>query len=182
MAAEDWPDSRELPTAVQAVAIRLQSLTPGKGPLSGPVPRVRLRTRSGRWLILHASWLKGSGREAQVAVIIEAARPHEIAPAIAQAYGLSPREREVVQCVLQGWSTLEMSTALRISLNTVQDHLKKVFDKTGVSSRRELVARLFNSHYEPHIKAGARLDITGWFKPPRAGAGANTGEGLLPKN
>jgi DNA-binding NarL/FixJ family response regulator len=65
---------------------------------------------------------------------------------------------------MHGFSTEEISAALCVSLNTVQDHLKKIFDKVGVHSRRELVARVFTSHYEPHIRSGHGLGANGWFK------------------
>jgi hypothetical protein len=38
---------------------------------------------------------------------------------------------------------------LHLSAHTVRDHVKAVFDKVGVSSRGELVAKLFAEHYAP---------------------------------
>jgi DNA-binding CsgD family transcriptional regulator len=57
------------------------------------------------------------------------------------AAGLTPREQDVVAAVLRGQSTRSIADQLFISEHTVQTHLRSVFAKTGVHSRRELVAR-----------------------------------------
>ncbi|MFE1287377.1 LuxR C-terminal-related transcriptional regulator [Streptomyces sp. NPDC058751] len=88
---------------------------------------------------------------AVVAVAIESARPEERASFLVTAYGLTPRERTVTELVLRGHSTAEISRLTRVSPHTVQDHLKAVFDKTGVRSRRDLVATLFARHYRPAL-------------------------------
>jgi DNA-binding CsgD family transcriptional regulator len=165
VAQDDWPHTQELPRAVYAVAARLQELERGDGVLATPglLPRVRLRTAAGRWLVLHASRLVSSRGEPQIAVILEEARPAEIAPVIMQAYGLSPREGEITQLVLRGLSTAAMAEALYIAPTTVQDHLKAIFDKVGVHSRRDLVGQIFAQQYAPRLGAGARPGADGWF-------------------
>ncbi|MEV0627693.1 response regulator transcription factor [Nonomuraea wenchangensis] len=45
----------------------------------------------------------------------------------------------------RGLSTAEIATDLFISPHTVRGHLKAVFGKAGISSRGELVARMFSS-------------------------------------
>ena len=109
--------------------------------------RLRLRDRSGRWLVLHASVLDGRGDEGNVAVVVEPAKSGDLAPIIIEAYGLTPRERDVVKAIARGSSTPEIATELFLSAHTVRDYIKAVFDKVGVSSRGELVAKLFAEHY-----------------------------------
>jgi DNA-binding CsgD family transcriptional regulator len=164
VAESDWPSSSELPETVYAVAARLLALEHG-GSHAPPdlMARVRLRTASGRWLVLHASRLRTADIEGQIAVIFEEARPSEIAPLIVDAYGLTKREGEITQLVLRGLSTAEVSEELHITSNTVRDHFKAIFDKVGVRSRRELVGRVFAQHYQPRMASGQELNADGWF-------------------
>src|SRR5918998_922664 len=164
VAKSEWPSSLELPEAVYAVAARLLALERG-GSHAPPdlMPRTRLRTASGRWLVLHASRLRAAYTEGQVAVIFEEARPSEIAPLIVDAYGLTKREGEITRLVLRGLSTAEVSEELHITPNTVRDHFKAIFDKVGVRSRRELVGQVFAQHYLPRMATGQEPSADGWF-------------------
>ena len=116
---------------------------------------VRARGESGRWLKLHASSLGPDGR---VAVMIEPARASDLVPILLESYGLTDRETEVVTLVARGLSTKEIAAELYISTHTVNDHIKIIFTKCDVSSRGELVARLFSDHlFEPYFQAVIRL-------------------------
>jgi DNA-binding CsgD family transcriptional regulator len=125
------------------------------------MPRIRLRTASGRWLVLHASRLRAQDTEGQIAVIFEEARPVEIAPLIVDAYGLTKREGEITRLVLRGLSTAEVSKELHITPNTVRDHFKSIFDKVGVRSRREFVGQVFAQQYQPHMVSGDEPNAEG---------------------
>ena len=66
---------------------------------------------SGRWAVVRGSLL-GDGDDstrARVAILLEAARPPELAPLIADAYGFTERERLVTELVAQGYSTTARS-------------------------------------------------------------------------
>jgi DNA-binding CsgD family transcriptional regulator len=86
--------------------------------------------------------LQGAAGADRISVVIRPAEAGDTVPLLLSAHGLSPRESEIARLVLRGASTAAISDALHISGLTVQDHLKSVFDKIGVRSRRDLVGRL----------------------------------------
>lgn len=110
------------------------------------------------WVVLHGASLVSAGSR-RVAVIVEPAHPARISSLLMSAYGLTEREQDVTRLVLQGNSTAEIAERLVVSAHTVQQHLKSVFDKTGVRSRRDLVGKVFFSHYEPRVRDNERRVI-----------------------
>ncbi len=74
--------------------------------------------------------------------VVRLACPEPAIPAgeLLASFGLTRREREVVQHLLRGLSTGDIAARMGISAHTVRDHLKHAFRKTGTGSRRELVA------------------------------------------
>jgi DNA-binding CsgD family transcriptional regulator len=149
-AADAWCDelgtplAMGLPLEVRAVAVCLRGTGPTK-------PIVRVRTRARRWAIVEASWMTGVSPGA-ISVIVREAVADELAPLVMRVFGLSERERSVCGLVFRGHATRSIAERLCISENTVQDHLKAIFDKTGVRTRRELVATVLRQQYLPRAK------------------------------
>ena len=84
-------------------------------------------------------------------IVIEPTGPREVAWLKADAYVLSPREREIVDLVLRGASRTQIAATLYISEYTVQDHLSNIFDKVGVRGREALIKRLFFDNLYPTL-------------------------------
>ncbi|WP_067813334.1 helix-turn-helix transcriptional regulator [Nocardia inohanensis] len=146
-------DSGRLPSAVLALAGR--TLRAADHPDRGEVSVVRVLSRTGTWIVLHGACLNSTGAR-RVAVIIEPAHPGRLYPLLMSAYGLTEREKDLTRLVLQGASTSQIATELVLSAHTVQQHLKSIFDKTGVRSRRDLVGKVFFAHYEPRVRDNER--------------------------
>ena len=146
-AAAAWLDElrgrrRRLPLVVTAVADRARAIESGHSDVAATA---RVRTTSGRWVLVRGSVL-ANGTHFRTAVTLEPARAPELAELIADSCGLTARERRVTQLVAHGLSTAAIAARLYLSPYTVQDHLKAVFEKLDVSSRGELVARLYVDH------------------------------------
>lgn len=61
---------------------------------------------------------------------------------------LSPRERQIARCVLEGKSNAVIEKELFIGRRTVESHLYSIYRKTGVKNRLQL-ARLAASETHP---------------------------------
>ena len=144
-----WPSvgrtDGEIPLPYEATAYAAQVRAAESG-ASRQARRARVRTRSGVWLLMHAAPLKGTD---QLALVIEPAKAADVAPLIVEAYGLTQRELDVTRAIARGLGTGEIAERLFLSQHTVRDHVKSVFEKVGVSSRGELVAKVFADHYAP---------------------------------
>jgi DNA-binding CsgD family transcriptional regulator len=106
--------------------------------------RALVQANDGRWVTIEAAPLEGR-RDGEVVVNLRSATPTETFELLCRVYALSKREREIVSLLVAGLDTRAISKALFISVHTVQDHLKSVFAKIGIHSRRELLARLASS-------------------------------------
>jgi DNA-binding CsgD family transcriptional regulator len=62
-----------------------------------------------------------------------------------QTWGLTEREAQVAVECLRGNKNLEIAERLRISVETVNKHLDKVYQKANVRGRAELASRLLDS-------------------------------------
>lgn len=149
----DWAAGR-LPSAVMSVAARALRTAERTGE-SAEVAVSRVLSRAGNWVVLHGASL-GTDRDRRIAVIVEPAHPARIYSLLMAAYDLTERERDVTRLILQGSSTIEIAKTLVVSMHTVQQHLKSIFDKTGVRSRRDLVGKVFFAHYEPRFRDNER--------------------------
>ena len=144
-----WEAGR-LPSAVLSVAASALQTAQGRDE-PGEVALARVLTNSGTWVVLHGATLVSDGSR-RIAVIVEPAHPARIAPLLMSAYGLTEREQDVTRLVLQGEPTAAIAERLVVSAHTVQQHLKSIFEKTGVHSRRDLVGKVFFSYYEPRVR------------------------------
>lgn len=111
-------------------------------------PTTRVRLADGRWCTVHATPL-GSPDGDLVGVTITESRPRELLPLVVDALGMTPRERDVLVLVVRGADTRSVAEQLHMSSHTVQDHLKAIFAKAGVHSRRELTALVLGDQLDP---------------------------------
>lgn len=113
------------------------------------------------WMTLHASL--PDAHEGRVAIVVERATGARSATVRLEASGATAREREVATLLAQGLSKAEIAETLVLSPHTVQDHVKHLYEKVGVASRQELVARVFLDEYLPEVVERTPLTSHGRF-------------------
>src|SRR5437762_3546301 len=114
------------------------------------------------WITLHAS-LPGPPGDGRIAVVLERAGGARSATVRLEAFGATAREREVATLLARGLSRAEIAESLVLSPHTVEDHTKSLYDKVGVASRQELVARVFLDEYLPEVAQSTPLTSRGRF-------------------
>lgn len=105
--------------------------------VSTPVGRVRIEASPG-------------GEDGSIAVVIASLRTAEQF-AVPIWWPLTRQEQEVVSLLIRGAANQEIATALWISPHTVESHLGHAYEKLGVRSRGQLLARLFRDATLPAL-------------------------------
>lgn len=135
-------------------AAQVESMRGSRPHLTQAPTRTRVRTHGGGWLAIHASCLTdGNGDTGLIAVVVEPANASDMAPLMIEAYELTARELDVTRALARGLPTNEIAQTLHLSRYTVQDHLKRIYEKVGVSSRGELIAKVYADHYHERLDA-----------------------------
>ena len=122
-----------LPAQVYPVATRARSRNSVTG------THALERAVDGRWVMIEAALLEGDC-DGQIAITLRSAAPTETFDLLCRAYAFTQRERDVAAAVVAGLDTRALTEQLFISRHTVQDHLKSIFQKIGIHSRRQLLA------------------------------------------
>ena len=137
-----------LPSVIYPIAVL------ARNPATAAGAHSMVRTVDGRWAMVEAARLEGED-ERRVAVTLRSPTATEMFDLLSRAYAFTSRERQLVAALATGLDTRTAAEQLLISPHTIQDHLKAVFQKAGVHSRRELLAVFRGSDVTPASTAGA---------------------------
>lgn len=65
--------------------------------------------------------------------------PYQVSNASLDQEKLSGRESHVLKLIAHGYTYAEIATSLNISINTVQTHIKRIYEKLAVHSRTDAI-------------------------------------------
>lgn len=128
-------DNGALPTALWAAVARARTAEDGAGVLIAPTSAGAVRVEA-----------SAAGRHDRFAVVVAPQHPPAM-PAIPYDWELTPQEERVAQLVLKGLSNREIAATLVVSENTIQTHLRHMYDKLDVRGRSQLLARFFRESF-----------------------------------
>lgn len=134
--------SARLPDELKELTTRLQTLaTPGAH--AGP-PALFLNNRWGRF-VFRATWLDSMTQPQDRMVAISIARQEPLAVSVVRGFQkspLSPKQRDVALMLVTGRSAEDIVRELSISVTTYKDHLRKIYEKLGITKRVDLIRHL----------------------------------------
>jgi DNA-binding CsgD family transcriptional regulator len=151
------PSDETPPSSLRGLAAHARDAARAGHPMPAPVA---VPSALG-WITLNASVPEGAS--GTVAIVLERSATEPATALALETQGVTEREREVAMLLARGLTNPEIAAALVLSPYTVQDHIKSLFEKTGVGSRQELVARVFIDDYMPRIMRGTALAADGTF-------------------
>ena len=133
-----------IPAVAYNVAAQLLAIEDG---IDGNPPTARVHVSDGVGMTARAGRLDGLGsaREQDIVVTLEQSSAAERVDLFCRAFGLTARERELIDHLVAGQDTREVARRMFLSENTGQDHLKAIFAKTATRSRRALLSRALGS-------------------------------------
>lgn len=101
----------------------------------------RVHIGAGQWASLRASRMDPGmpGSTPPLAVTIQACSAADRLDLFVRAFGLTPRQGELLRLAAAGADTAAMADAQRVTAYTVQDQFKQVFQACGVHSRAALL-------------------------------------------
>jgi DNA-binding NarL/FixJ family response regulator len=136
------PDQDRAPIPAGAYNAAAQLLANEAG-VDDNLPSARVHLAGGQWLTLRAARIEDGQPmpSSRIAVTIEDTAPLDRARLFASAHGLSSRETELFAHLAAGADTHTLARLMFLSEHTIQDHLKSVFTKTSVHTRRALLSR-----------------------------------------
>ncbi len=139
---ETWvprsPGIPQLPTAVWTALAALRA-APASAPSVLHVPSAHGVVR------IEASW--STDEEAAIVALVPVAP--SAPPHLPDDWPLTPQERRVVAGVAHGLSNRDLAMQLGVSERTIVTHLEHAYEKLGVHSRTQMLARLFRDAYLP---------------------------------
>ena len=120
----------------------IAALEQERGPAAA-VPSVTLLTsHTGEPFYLHVLPIRRHHRRYPPTYAVSVRSSGADVPAFRRRYRLSARETQIAELILRGWGNREIAQALGITTTTAKKHLGRIFDKVGVDSRAQLMARL----------------------------------------
>jgi len=141
-AGDDWlrlllerDGNGALPTALWAAVARARTAADGAGVLLAPTSAGAVRIE-----------VSAAGPDGRFAAVVAPPQPPDL-PSIPEGWQLTPQEARITELILRGSSNRDIAAALVVSENTVQSHLRHIYEKVSVRSRTQLLARYFREQF-----------------------------------